>query len=34
MVRAELGAGNRDKATDLLERLRARYVALLEPPSL
>jgi pentatricopeptide repeat protein len=24
MVRAELGAGNRDKATDLLERLRAR----------
>ena len=32
MVRAELGAENRDKAIDLLERLRARYVAPLGPP--
>jgi len=27
MVRAELGAGNRDAALDLLERLKARYVS-------
>ena len=26
MVRAELGAGNRDRAAALLERLQARYV--------
>ncbi len=29
MVRAELGNGNRDKALDLLERVKARYVSLL-----
>ena len=27
MVRAELGAGNRDAAVELLERLKARYVS-------
>ena len=26
MVRAELGNGNRDKAVELLERVKARYV--------
>ena len=29
MVRAELGNGNRDKAVELLERVKARYVSCL-----